>query len=129
MVIMSPELWIESKNIKSNSNSHGDQMIYDIKIPAGSTPFGVWLVTTLAKQDKTIQDLAKAMEVEPATVRQWCRYSERLSMQRLMSIVDNLVDDPVLWRPHLDKSVYLISQFKDPNNKKFNQYKNRRLSK
>ena len=102
-------------------------MIYDIKIPAGSTPFGVWLVTALAKQDKTLKDLAKSMDVEPSTIRQWCRYSERLTMIRLMSIIDNLVDDPVLWRPHLDHAVNLIVQFKDPNNKKFNQYKNRRL--
>ena len=104
-------------------------MIYDIKIPAGSTPFGVWLVTTLAQKDKTIQDLAKAMEVEPATIRQWCRYSERLSMQRIIDIINQLVDDPTLWRPYMDHATRLITQSHDPNNKQINQYKNRRLPK
>jgi len=126
---MSQELWIELKNIKSNSNFHGDQMIYDIKIPAGSTPFGVWLVTTLGKQNKTIFDLAMAMEVKPATVRQWCRYSERLSMQRIIDIVNQLVSDPTLWRPYMDHVTRLITQSHDPNNKQINQYKNRRLPK
>lgn len=102
-------------------------MIYDIKIPAGSTPFGVWLVTTLAKQDKTLKDLAKSMRVEPSTIRQWCRYSERLTMQRIIDIINQLVDDPTLWRPYMDHATRLITQSHDPNNKKINQYKNRRI--
>ena len=102
-------------------------MIYDIAIPAGSTPFGVWLVTTLAKQDKTVGDFATAMDVQPATVRQWCRYSERMTMQRFIDIINQLVDDPTLWRPYMDHATRLITQSNDPNNKSINQYKNRRL--
>lgn len=121
------ELWIESKPIKSNSNSHGDQMIYDIKIPAGSGPFGDWLVTTLAKKDMTIDDLATALDVKGPTVKKWCANPQRLQMVRLIQIIDVLVDDPVLWRVTMDKAVHLIIQSNDPNNKSHNQYKNRRL--
>jgi len=99
-------------------------MIYNIKIPAGSAPFGEWLVKTMAKRDMTIDDLAMRLDVKPPAVRHWCREPKRLQMWRLMDIIDQLVDDPVLWWPHFNRAVELII-----NNKSINQYKNRRLPK
>jgi len=99
-------------------------MIYDIKIPAGSAPFGEWLIKTMAKRDMTIDDLAMRLDVKAPTVRQWCRDPKRLPMWRIEAIIDELVDDPVLWRPHFNKAIDLII-----NNKQNNQYKNRRLPK
>lgn len=117
------ELLTESKPIKSNFNSHGDHMIYDIKIPAGSAPFGEWLVKTMAKRDMTIDDLAMRLDVKSPTVRQWCRDPQNLKIKRLRSIIDELVDDPIIWWPHFNKAMDLII-----NNKQNNQYKNRRLA-
>jgi transcriptional regulator with XRE-family HTH domain len=99
-------------------------MIYDIKIPAGSAPFGEWLVKTMAKRDMTIDDLAMRLDVKSPTVRQWCRDPQNLKIKRLRSIIDELVDDPIIWWPHFNKAIQLII-----NNKQNNQYKNRRLSK
>lgn len=104
-------------------------MIYDILIPAGSGPFGNWLVTTLAKKDMTIDDLALTLDVTPPTVKKWCQRPERLQFVRLIQIIDVLVDDPVLWRVTWDKAVHLIIKSNDPNNKSIKQYKNRRLPK
>lgn len=112
---MSPELLIESKHIKSNSLSHGDQMIYDIKIPAGSSPFGEWLVKTLAKQDKTIDDLAMALEVTPTTVRKWCKQPERLQIQKIVLIIDQLVKDRILWSTYYNRAIKLITDDIKPN--------------
>jgi len=104
-------------------------MIYDIKIPAGSGPFGDWLVTTLAKKDMTIDDLATVLGVTGQTVKKWCANPQRLQFIRLIQIIDVLVEDPVLWRVTMDKAVHLIIQSNDPNNKSNNQSKNRRLPK
>jgi len=104
-------------------------MIYNITIPAGSAPFGDWLVTTLAKRDMTIYDFAVALEVTPPTVTKWCRNPQRLQISRLIQIIDVLVEDPVLWRVTMDRAVQLIIQSNDPKHKSINQYKNRRLSK
>ena len=104
-------------------------MIYNITIPAGSGPFGDWLVTTLAKKDMTIDDLAMALKVTPPTVSKWCKNPQRLQINRLIQIIDVLVDDPVLWRVTWDKAVHLIIQSNDPKHKSHNQYKNRRLPK
>jgi hypothetical protein len=99
-------------------------MIYDIKIPAGSAPFGEWLVKTMAKRDMTIDDLAMRLDVQAGTIRHWCRQPQNLKITRLMTIIDELVDDPIIWWPHFNKAIELII-----NNKSIKQYKNRRLPK
>jgi plasmid maintenance system antidote protein VapI len=101
-------------------------MIYDISIPAGSGPFGHWLVTTLAKRDMRVDDLAFALGVTPPTVKRWCQNPQSLKMIQIIQITNVLVEDAVLWRVTLDKAVNLIVKSYDPN-KSNNNYKNRRL--
>ena len=101
-------------------------MIYNILIPAGSGPFGDWLVTTLAKRDMTIDDLAFAMGVTPPTVKRWCQNPQSLKMIQIIQITNVLVEDAVLWQITFDKAVNLIIKQYNPN-KSINNYKNRRL--
>lgn len=101
-------------------------MIYDISIPAGSSQFGVWLVTTLAKRDMRVDDLAFKMGVTPPTVKRWCQNPQSLKMIQIIEITNILVEDAVLWKVTFDKAVNLIVNQYNPN-KSIKNYKNRRL--
>jgi|SRR6056300_2036030 hypothetical protein len=84
-------------------------MIYDIRIPKDSTPWGEWLMRVIAKRDITVQNLADEVEVSTVTVYGWCRHPDNLKISRLQQIAAAVMDDDDGELRFLIKSIELIT--------------------
>ena len=115
---MSPERLIVSGLINSNSQSNGESMLTNIRIPMGAGQFGEWTIKLMAKKDMTMDDVAQLMEVTPATVRRWMVQPRRMKIETLMDLAKTIMmDDPEMVEPFIFQAMTKII-----NNK---QYRNR----
>lgn len=115
---MSPELLIVFVPINSNSQSNGETMLTNIRIPMGAGQFGEWTIKLMAKKDMTMDDVAQLMEVTPATVRRWMVQPRRMKIETLMDLAKTIMgDDPEMVDPFISQAMTKII-----NNK---QYRNR----
>ena len=104
---MSPKPWIESKPIKSNSNSHGDTMISNM-IPKGSGRFGHWIINEMNKRDITIRMMAVKMDVAPNSIRKWIIDPKRMKIKTLIEMGD--IIDPYYKNEWLQTAIVKINK-------------------
>ena len=122
---MSPERLIVSGLINFNSQSNGESMLTNIRIPKGSGQFGEWVAKLMAKRDLTRDDVAQLMEVTPATVRRWMVQPRRMKIETLMDLAKTIMgDDPEMVDPFIFQAMTKIINNKNTTIKK---YKNREV--